>query len=310
MSTVSEDSCDAAVKTLFDDEEFGCARSLANKNPIQVLPSTSLTSQPGDLAVSPSPITLKKRGRPKKQCSSSANDDCKWTLAMTETLLRSKFDVFKKYFEDTKRRGQVSEGWIKVTYSINREYGCSKNVEQVKSRYQYLLKKWRDHKPSGKESTRTGNQKPDPSNCKDEEFSIIAEYMARKGGCGTDLGQAIDVQDLPNADESVKGEDVSEVVPAPATPGVRVPARSAKGEAYSELATSLEIGLLGMADGLKAIASSLSTNTNNEVLQHLRVAEKARTEDRETLKDMRSFLETSNQVQLAMLKELQKLSEK
>ena len=201
-------------------------------------------------------------------------------------------------------------GWIKVTYEINRNHGCRKTVDQVKARFQYLLKKWRDHKPTGAESTKTGNQKPDPLNCKDEEFSIIANYMARKGGHGTDLGQAQDVKTDGNSESDSKREAVSEEGTIPATPSFRTPVKPAKSDPFSELANSLEVGFVSIADGLKAIATSLSSHKSNEVMEHLLEAKKARLEDRDTLKDMRTFLETSNQVQLAMLQELKKLTEK
>lgn len=64
-----------------------------------------------------------------------------------------------------------------------------------------------------------------------------------------------------------------------------------------------------MADGLKAIATSIFSHNSNELMEHLLEAKKPRFEDRDTLKDMQTLLEIRNQVQLAMIRELKKLIE-
>ena len=62
-----------------------------------------------------------------------------------------------------------------------------------------LQKKWRDHKPDGKQSTKTGNQDTG-DDVKDETFSIIQQYFSKKPGCGSTLGEATD--DVPDAIEA------------------------------------------------------------------------------------------------------------
>lgn len=64
-----------------------------------------------------------------------------------------------------------------------------------------------------------------------------------------------------------------------------------------------------MADGLKAIPYSLSSDTSNKVMEHLSEEKRATLDDRDTLKDTRMIFETSCQVQLAILQELKKLTE-
>ena len=51
------------------------------------------------------------------------------------------------------------------------------------------MKKWRDNKANGRESTKTGNFLLDTSNCKDDEFCLVSDFMSQKAGCGVDLGQ-------------------------------------------------------------------------------------------------------------------------
>lgn len=201
---------------------------------------------------------------------------------MTETLMQAKFKDFNKYFESSKNRGMISEGWSKITYAINRDYSCTKTSDQIKARYQYLLRKWRGHQPNGKEFTKTGNDQPDDSKPQEEELAIIADYMSQKAGCGTDLGQA---------SESAGSPDEDDLTSTPAT-GKRIVARTpkqSKHDVFSDLGSCVENGLNSVSNGLKAIASSLSSTSNNEVLELLREAKKSRIEDQSTLRDMRSF---------------------
>ena len=67
---------------------------------------------------------------------------------------------------------------------------------------------------------------------------------------------------------------------------------------------------MGVGEGLKAIACSLSSAGSNQVLTLLQEAKTARTNDQTTLQDMKTFLETGNQVQLAILEELKKIAQK
>lgn len=82
--------------------------------------------------------------------------------------------------------------------------------------------------------------------------------------------------------------------------------KASKVKMFSDLANPMEQGLNSVADSLKAVANSIGHSNNDEILETLREAKKARIEDQAVLRDMKSSLEQGNSVKLAILEQLKK----
>lgn len=188
---------------------------------------------------------------------------------MTGCLLWCKYELSNKYFENTKSRVQLSQGWIKMTYEINQNHGCTKIFEQVKASHQYLSKKWRGHKPTEAELTQTGDHKPDPMHCKNEKFSVTANFMAGKEECGTDSRQTQDVKKDKSSESDSKREAISQERTISATPSFRTPVMPTKSDIYSEQTNLWKVGLVGMAGGLKAATTFLSSHISDYVMKNI-----------------------------------------
>jgi hypothetical protein len=155
-----------------------------------------------------------KRGRkPKTEKSSDDGVDIRWNREMVEALMKYKFETYKDYFIHTSNNRKKGEGWIKIQLAMNKKFDKPFTVLQVKGKYQNLNRKWRDNSANGKETTKTGNEPIDPSNCKDEEFDIISQYFAQQPGYGIDLGQATDTFE-DDSKRLLESEDDGDEIPS------------------------------------------------------------------------------------------------
>ena len=157
-----------------------------------------------------------KKGRKSKAEKQTDETALRWTHEMVEFLMKAKFETYKDCFNSKSNNKKKAEGWNKVHLALRKQFGKELTVDQVKSKYQNLNKKWRDNSSKGKETTATGNNEVDPKNCKDDEFAIVAPYFAGMPGCGIDLGQATDVvakeEDADLFDDFVANDAIEDVL--------------------------------------------------------------------------------------------------
>ena len=158
-------------------------------------PATVLPAKPpvASITASAPATTPAKRGRkPKGEKKMEDGRDVRWNLSMVESLMTAKFQIYRNCFEHTSNNKKKSEGWSKVALAINKQYNLVLSVQQVKTKYHSLNKKYRDNSAYGKESRKTGNNPIDANNCRDDKYILVAPYFAKQPGCGADLGQSTD----------------------------------------------------------------------------------------------------------------------
>ena len=240
----------------------------------------------------------KKRGRKPKAENSSPKPQLNWSVPMTESLLRLRRETHIKYFRSKNNPKAATEGWALVLKDWCLENGMTVPLEKVRSKYDSMLKKWRDHGPTGKESKKTGNFKPDPEK-DDPIIPIITPYFAKSPGTGSDLGQSSDQVpddvDGPNDDPS----DLQDSAAPPSPPAP--PAKKPKLQPPSQLGDQLETGFSMISDGMRDLASAVSGQTTNEMKSFVQ-------ESRAAFASLKDSIDNSTRIQMAMLEVLQKIS--
>lgn len=283
--------------------DIGCATAAASVPASAVEPANDSTpAAAGYAATTPAPA--KKRGRKPK--SDSGRAEVRWSNEMVEALMEARFEENQDLFRNAKHARKISEAWSKVAYRVS--VICNTTVDGDRCRQQFgrLQKKWRDHKPDGKESTKTGNQDPG-DDAKDEKFDIIQPYFSKKPGCGGALGEATD--DVANPIEQLAGSTTDSSDEEDEQPAKKLKFDSTMkkpltpGEAIAILGQSFDGGFNGMSDGLKAIATSLSGGGENEaeIKAILVESRKALAQTNETLERVDNHLDRAAAAQEATL---------
>ena len=224
---------------------------------------------------------------------------------MTEALMVARFETYCDLFKDAKNSHKLSEGWSKVAYEVGKTTAQAVSGDKCRQQYGRMQQKWRDHKPTGKESVRTGNPSPG-TNVKDDTFAIIQPFFSKKPGCGSSLGQATDdpdsSPDISDGDESSDSDNQLQPKPMKRlkTDLPKKPLTQAEGIAM--LGQSFDGVGMNVAEGLKSIASSIGTRVsgNDDLKKFLE-------ENREEQKKMRETLDRVASIQGAMLEFMQKV---
>jgi hypothetical protein len=277
-----------------------------------------------DLPLPAEEVPSPKRGRkPKGEKVLEQGADAKWSLDMVEALMEAKFKTYSTYFEHSSNNKKKAEGWCKVSLAINKQFNLVLKVDQVRSKYQNLTKKYRDNAAHGKESTKTGNEPINLCNFKDDEFVLTCPYFAKQPGCGADLGQATDSFSHQTSILSTLDEVEDELINKEVTTDVGDNCASVKkkprlspvnSDPNSHLGDRMESCVDKMANSITALSNALittqtnsvgndSTSNNNHSLQTMmqKVVE--------TTTQMQESMKVTAKLQAAMLEKLEKLAE-
>ena len=290
--------------------------------------STSLPATPEKQSVQSKPA---KRGRKPKSERKPDETVLRWTLDMVKYLMEEKFVTFNEYFNSKSNNKKKAEGWMKVQLSLRKKFKKDITVEQVKSKYQNLNKKWRDNSSRGKETTKTGNEPVDPNNCKDEEFDAVSSYFSMLPGCGIDLGQATDVANNQESDWNCEDDDHADDLDndedffSPSQKRSKVAASSPMtviGEKMETAFDKVSGSITNLADAMlqKVNTSDQLPDLKNLLSQQqlmLQQIAKNGNEMKEIAKEQKAFMQAIGQsmqmtatLQASMLDQLSKLSKK
>jgi len=163
------------------------------------------------------PNFRKRPGRKPKSAKVPGEQDLRWTNEMIETLLKLRRVKYLSYFMSKSNPKAAGEGWSLVVKDRCQHHNRIEPLTKIRSKYDNLLKKWRDFGPgSGKQTKRTGNNQPEPNTLDDPLLALIAPFFAKSPGTGSDLGQSTDkppALDDHDDDNGLLDETVDEILP-------------------------------------------------------------------------------------------------
>ena len=106
---------------------------------------------------------------------------------MIETLLTLCLDTHMNFLERKHDPKAAGERWALIVKDWCMKHDKDFPSGNFHSKYQNLLKKWRDFGPTGKESKKTGNVEPDPNTLDDPILAVITPFFAKSPEPGSDL---------------------------------------------------------------------------------------------------------------------------
>lgn len=243
-------------------------------------------------------ITTGKRGRKPK--SENASADLRWSVPMVETLLRLRREQHLRFFQSKHNPKAASEGWANVVKDFCQEHHIIVTLSKIRSKYDALLKKWRDFGPGkGKETKRTGNPKAEPNTLDDPILEIIAPYFAKSPGTGADLGQSTDEVLVAESDEDdANDSDDGRLDSDPSSTG---PRKQQKRDGGGDLGDKMENAFALVSNSVCDLAKAVSGRSSQDMGLFMQ-------QNRDALRSMQQSLDNSTKIQMAMLEVLQKLS--
>ena len=124
------------------------------------------------------PSSRKRPGRKPKSAKAPGEQDLRWTNEMIETLLKLRRVKYLSYFMSKSNPKAAGEGWSLVVKDWCQHHNRIEPLTKIRSKYDNLLKKWRDFGPgSGKQTKRTGNNQPEPNTLDDPLPALILLFL-------------------------------------------------------------------------------------------------------------------------------------
>lgn len=196
--------------------------------------------------------STKKRGRPQKL---EDGKDASWTPAMIEALLLEK-QLNARLFLEAKEKKSISIGWAKITLSINSQFNESLSSDQIKNKYQYLQKTFRQLTNSDK---LTGNVKLPKKPCYWD--AMVSHFGGNEGLAHECLNYAVDQKGYESDGDFAANRSVS------TTPhNNRKSSRTSQQDALTSLGSDLKEGLITMGQELgRGLAAAFSNTSNDEI---------------------------------------------
>ena len=219
---------------------------------------------------------------------------------MIETLLTLRRDTHMKFFQSKHDPKAAGEGWALVVKDWCVKHEKDVPLSKICSKYDALLKKWRDFGPTGKESKKTGNVKPDPNTLDDPILAVITPFFAKSPGTGSDLGQSTDyaVDSSSNEDENDIECDFDSPKPA------ERPFKRPRGEVASkpaDIGEKMESAFALVSESVFTLAKAVSGQAPDTLVTYMQ-------ESRQAIVLLQQSIDNSSKIQLAMLEAIQKLA--
>ncbi|MEN9567334.1 MAG: hypothetical protein RLZZ69_2530 [Cyanobacteriota bacterium] len=206
------------------------------------------------------PKATRKRGRPK--LSESTDEAASWTDSMIEALLEARRTNLN-LFLNAKDKKSLMHGWKKVALSFNNAMKLTIPIEKIKSKYQFLKKKYREI--SQAETKTTGNVKlpKKPS----YYHLLVGHFGGREGMAHQCLSSnqlaALSEDDVDDESSSNEDDDAKVVprnlIPTPASTTSRYCSLTKNSKTDNVLA------LLEMSDRIASALTGPQPSFNNDL---------------------------------------------
>ena len=268
----------------------------------------SLLSSPLTKTETNANVVTKKRGRKPKSDRAPSETELRWSLEMVEILLHLRRVQHLHYFQSTHNPRAASEGWAKVVKDFCQKTNMIVPLQKIRSKYDTLLKKWRDFGPGkGKETKKTGNLKPERGSLDDPILAIISPYFAKSPGTGSDLGQSTDNANL----DAIKTDIASEDDDTASSSGCDDPhpivskkmSKRQKLAADDDLGTKMENAFAMVSDSVSVLAKAVGGGSSSDFTNYME-------ENRGAMLSLQNSIDNSTKIQMAMLEVLQKMASK